>query len=136
MAFSLTRRWAAGGSWLQTFRHIAYPCTVLFFLGVILHSEIVYRTFPVTGFDQPFVQGQNFGAWMDTVLMGKINPSGWVAINALPTAAHTIWGVLAGEAPDERTSRVREADSDTGWTWRVMTYLCHWLYERRIFIKI
>ncbi len=29
--------------------------------------------------------------------MGKINPSGWVAINALPTSAHTIWGVLAGK---------------------------------------
>ena len=28
---------------------------------------------------------------------GKINPSGWVAINALPTAARTIWGVLAGK---------------------------------------
>ena len=38
-----------------------------------------------------------YRAWMDTVLMGKINPSGWVAINALPTAAHTIWGVLAGK---------------------------------------
>ncbi len=34
---------------------------------------------------------------MDGVLMGKINGGGWVAINALPTAAHTIWGVLAGK---------------------------------------
>ena len=143
MAFSITRRWSAGDTWLQTFRHVAYRCMVLFFLGVILHigyaqalvwelwnvltqlsftilvafllfnlpirtqlvvslglillSEILYRTFPVEGFDQPFVQGRNFGAWMDTVLMGKINPSGWVAINALPTSAHTIWGVLAGK---------------------------------------
>ena len=39
---------------------------------------------------QPFVQDHNFGAWMDTVLMGKINDDGWVAINCLPTAAHTI----------------------------------------------
>lgn len=29
--------------------------------------------------------------------MGKINSDGWVAINAIPTAAHTIWGVLAGK---------------------------------------
>jgi predicted acyltransferase len=34
---------------------------------------------------------------MDTVLMGKINTDGWVAINIIPTAAHTIWGVLAGK---------------------------------------
>ena len=29
--------------------------------------------------------------------MGKINSDGWVAINIIPTAAHTIWGVLAGK---------------------------------------
>ena len=35
---------------------------------------------------------------MDMVLMGKINNGGgWVAINCIPTAAHTIWGVLAGQ---------------------------------------
>jgi predicted acyltransferase len=35
---------------------------------------------------------------MDMVLMGKINDGGgWVAINCIPTAAHTIWGVLAGK---------------------------------------
>jgi hypothetical protein len=50
----------------------------------------------VEGFNQPFVKGHNFGSWMDTVLMGKINPGGWVAINCVPTAAHTIWGVWAG----------------------------------------
>jgi predicted acyltransferase len=65
--------------------------------GLILLSEILYRTFSVDGFDQPFVQGHNFGAWMDLVLMGKISGGGWVAVNALPTAAHTIWGVLAGK---------------------------------------
>jgi predicted acyltransferase len=44
---------------------------------------------------------------MDMVLMGKINPGGgWVAINCIPTAAHTIWGVLAGKLL---------ASSGTGW---------------------
>ena len=27
----------------------------------------------------------------------KINPGGWVAINCIPTAAHTIWGAVAGK---------------------------------------
>jgi predicted acyltransferase len=49
------------------------------------------------GFDQPFTEYHNFGAYMDTVLMGKINNGGWVAINIIPTAGHTIWGVLAGK---------------------------------------
>jgi predicted acyltransferase len=35
---------------------------------------------------------------MDMLLMGKINNGGgWVAINCISTAAHTIWGVLAGQ---------------------------------------
>lgn len=65
--------------------------------GLLLLTELLYRLFPVEGFDQPFVQGQNFGTWMDLVLMGKVNGGGWVTINCLPTAAHTIWGVVAGK---------------------------------------
>lgn len=34
---------------------------------------------------------------MDLVLMNKINNGGWVAINCIPTAAHTIWGAVAGK---------------------------------------
>ncbi|RPD40592.1 acyltransferase family protein [Chitinophaga barathri] len=66
-------------------------------LLMILLSDILYRVVLIPGFDQPFVQGHNFGAWMDTVLMGKINTDGWVAINCIPTAAHTILGVTAGK---------------------------------------
>ena len=29
--------------------------------------------------------------------MNKINPGGWVAINCIPTAVHTIAGALAGK---------------------------------------
>jgi len=29
--------------------------------------------------------------------MHKINPGGWVAINCIPTAAHTIWGAVVGK---------------------------------------
>ncbi len=63
---------------------------------LLVLTEVLYRTVLHPGFDQPFVEGHNFGAWMDLQLMGKINPDGWVAINIIPTAAHTIWGVLAG----------------------------------------
>jgi predicted acyltransferase len=34
---------------------------------------------------------------MDMVLMGKINRGGWVAINCIPTAVHTIAGALVGK---------------------------------------
>ncbi|WP_256009320.1 acyltransferase family protein [Desertivirga xinjiangensis] len=70
---------------------------VVFSLMLLLLTELLYRFADVPGFDQPFTEHHNFGAWMDTVLMGKINSDGWVAINVIPTACHTIWGVLAGK---------------------------------------
>jgi predicted acyltransferase len=73
------------------------PAQIVFSLGLLLLTEILYRFTHISGFDQPFVDQHNFGNFMDLVLMNKINKGGWVAINCLPTAAHTIWGVLAGK---------------------------------------
>jgi predicted acyltransferase len=66
-------------------------------LGFILITEIIYRTFWVAGYNQPFVPDHNFGAWFDMLLGGELSAGHWVAFNALPTAAHTVWGVLAGQ---------------------------------------
>ncbi len=66
-------------------------------LALLGLTELLYRTFWVEGFNQPFAPDHNFGSYMDLVLMGKLNHDHWIAINALPTAAHTIWGVLAGK---------------------------------------
>jgi len=68
-------------------------------------TELLYRLFPVEGFNQPFTPNQNFGTWLD-ILYGAENLRGhWVSFNAIPTAAHTIWGVLAGKLlMSERTA--------------------------------
>ncbi len=66
-------------------------------VGMVLLNDVLYRTVLMPGFDQPFTEGHNFGSYMDTLLMGKINNDGWVAINCIPTAAHTILGVSAGK---------------------------------------
>jgi predicted acyltransferase len=73
----------------------AFQITIAVFL--LLLTELLYRFVLMPGFDQPFTEHKNFGAWMDTILMGKINSDGWVAINIIPTAAHTIAGVVAGK---------------------------------------
>lgn len=70
---------------------------VSFSLGLLLLTEGLYRFTHIPGFDQPFTDQHNFGNYMDLVLMNKINAGGWVAINCIPTAAHTIWGALAGK---------------------------------------
>lgn len=62
-------------------------------LGLLLLTEILYRLYNP---EAPFVHGTNFGNYTDQLLMGKINNGGWVAINCIPTAAHTIWGAICG----------------------------------------
>ena len=66
-------------------------------LACLVIPELLYRLIRIPGFDQPFVDQHNFGNYVDKVLMNKINPGGWVAINCISTSAHTIWGVLAGK---------------------------------------
>jgi predicted acyltransferase len=65
--------------------------------GLLLITELLYRFTHVPGFDQPFTDQHNFGNYVDLLLMNKINPGGWVAINCIPTAVHTIAGALAGK---------------------------------------
>ena len=66
-------------------------------LGVLALTELVYRIFWIEGFNQPFVPDHNFGAWFDTLIAGDVFSGHWVSINAIPTTAHTIWGVMAGK---------------------------------------
>jgi predicted acyltransferase len=66
-------------------------------LALLLLTEVLYRSFSVDGYNQPFVPDHNFGAWVDMQISGELSSDHWVSFNAIPTAAHTIWGVLAGQ---------------------------------------
>ncbi len=68
----------------------------VFTIGLLILTELLYRLWSVPGFDQPFTPDKNFGAWVDLLLMGKLSGGHWVAFNAIPTTAHTMWGVMAG----------------------------------------
>src|SRR5882762_6565245 len=70
---------------------------VIVCIALLLLTEILYRFTHVPGFDQPFTDQHNFGNYVDLLLMNKINDGGWVAINCIPTAVHTIAGALAGK---------------------------------------
>ncbi len=65
--------------------------------ALLLLTEALYRFTNVPGFNQPFTDQHNFGNYVDLLLMNKINDGGWVAINCIPTAVHTIAGALAGK---------------------------------------
>ena len=69
---------------------------ILFSVALIIFNDVIYRVWPVEGFNQPFTADHNFGSWFDVFLTGGLSEDRWVPFNAIPTTAHTIWGVLAG----------------------------------------
>lgn len=66
-------------------------------IGLLVLTEFMYRIFWVEGFNQAFVADHNFGSWLDILISGDLTTGHWVTFNAIPTSAHTIWGVLAGQ---------------------------------------
>lgn len=69
---------------------------LLLSFALILISDLFYHFWPVDGFNQPFTPDHNFGSWFDLTVQGTLSPGHWVSFNAIPTSAHTIWGVIAG----------------------------------------
>ncbi|SHI47713.1 acyltransferase family protein [Pseudozobellia thermophila] len=64
-------------------------------LALLVLTEILYRAYNPAG---PYVQGHDsFGSYIDMLVMGKVNDGYWVFVNFIPTAAHTIWGVVCGK---------------------------------------
>jgi predicted acyltransferase len=70
---------------------------VLFSIVLLVFTDLLYRFFPVDGFDHPYSPNENFGTWFDLLYGGADLYGHWVSFNAIPTAAHTIWGVLVGQ---------------------------------------
>lgn len=66
-------------------------------LAVLLVTDLAYRFFPVEGFNHPWVPFENLGAWVNNKIEGVDKASIWASLNAVPTTAHTIWGVLCGK---------------------------------------
>ncbi len=75
----------------------SFKFQVGFSVVLLLVSELLYRFFTVDGFTEAFVAGKNFGAWFNILIAGSEDGGHWAMFNAIPTAAHTIWGVLAGQ---------------------------------------
>lgn len=77
-------------------------------LSLLIFAEIVYRSFPINGFNQPFSPDHNFGSWLDMIISGRLSAGHWVSFNAIPTTAHTIWGVLSGKLLMSNKSNVQK----------------------------
>ncbi len=69
---------------------------LIFSFIILVITDLAYRYFPVAGFNHPWIVYENLGAWVNNFIEGTVNSSTWATLNALPTTAHTIWGVLSG----------------------------------------
>jgi len=75
----------------------SYSFQIIFTLVVLLLTDLAYRYFPVEGFNHPWVPFENLGAWANNKIEGVEKADIWASINAFPTIAHTVWGVLCGK---------------------------------------
>ncbi len=64
-------------------------------IAILALTEILYRSYNP---DAPYALGhESFGSYVDLLTMGQVNDGYWVFVNFIPTAAHTIWGVICGQ---------------------------------------
>jgi len=70
---------------------------LVFTLIILLLIDLAYRFFPVEGFNHPWVNFENLGAWVNNKIEGVDKASTWATLNVVSTTAHTVWGVLCGK---------------------------------------
>lgn len=75
--------------------NLSHRSQIAISMGLLLLTEMLYRTYNP---ESPYIQGhESFGSWADMLTMNKVNEGYWVFVNFIPTAAHTIWGVVCGQ---------------------------------------
>ncbi|MGC1241987.1 MAG: DUF5009 domain-containing protein [Chryseosolibacter sp.] len=77
-------------------RNKSFSFQIAFTFVILLLTDLAYRLFPVEGFNHPWVPYENLGAWVNNKIEGVDKASIWASLNAIPTIAHTVWGVLCG----------------------------------------
>jgi len=75
----------------------SFSFQLIFTLVILLLIDLAYRFFPVEGFNHPWVAYENLGSWVNNKIEGVDKASIWASLNAIPTIAHTVWGVLCGQ---------------------------------------
>ena len=75
----------------------SFKFQLIFSIVLLLLIDLAYRYFPVEGFNNPWVDGNNLGAWFNLKLEGGESGGGWASLNFVSTTAHTVWGVLCGK---------------------------------------
>jgi predicted acyltransferase len=88
-------------------RNKSFQFQLIFTLVILILIDLAYRYFPVEGFNHPWVNFENLGAWVNNKIECVDKASTWASINCISTTAHTVWGVLCGKLlmSDKSTSK-------------------------------
>jgi predicted acyltransferase len=78
-------------------RNKSFKFQITFTLVILLLIDLAYRFFPVEGFNHPWLNFENLGAWFNNKIEGVDKASEWATLNFISTIAHTVWGVLCGK---------------------------------------
>jgi predicted acyltransferase len=77
--------------------HKSFRFNLIFILVILLLIDLAYRFFPVEGFNNPWVNYENLGAWFNNTIEGVDKASEWASLNFVSTTAHTVGGVMCGK---------------------------------------
>lgn len=78
-------------------RNKSFRFQLIFTLVILVLIDLAYRFFPVDGFNHPWVNFENLGAWFNNKIEGVNKASEWATLNFVSTTAHTVWGVMCGK---------------------------------------
>jgi predicted acyltransferase len=119
-------------------RDKSYTFQIIFTLTILLLIDLAYRFFPVEGFNHPWVNYENLGAWVNNKIEGVEKASTWASLNAVSTTAHTVWGVLCGKLlmSDKPKSKKIQTLIIAGVAGLVIGYTLHLLNITPIIKKI
>jgi predicted acyltransferase len=78
-------------------RNKSFRFQLIFTIIILLLIDLAYRLFPVEGFNHPWVNFENLGAWVNNKIECVDKASTWATLNFVSTTAHTVWGVLCGK---------------------------------------
>ena len=78
-------------------RNKSFKFQLIFTFVILILIDLSYRFFPVEGFNHPWVNFENLGAWFNNKIEGVDRASTWATLNFVSTTAHTVWGVMCGK---------------------------------------
>ena len=72
-------------------RNKSFLFQLIFTFIILILIDLAYRFFPVDGFNHPWVNFENLGAWFNNKIEGVDKASEWATLNFVSTTAHTVW---------------------------------------------